>query len=52
MTAEPAITLLIVDDHPVVSDGLRCLFESAQGLLGLGDAADGSDPELKALRQI
>lgn len=43
MTAEPAITLLIVDDHPVVRDGLRGMFESAPGFRVLGEAADGSE---------
>ncbi|MGW1373171.1 response regulator [Streptomyces sp. NPDC002446] len=35
------ITLLIVDDHPVVRDGLRGMFESATGFRVLGEAADG-----------
>ncbi|MFG3102777.1 response regulator [Streptomyces sp. NPDC048182] len=39
---DPApITLLIVDDHPVVRDGLRGMFESAPGFTVLGEAADG-----------
>jgi DNA-binding NarL/FixJ family response regulator len=37
----PGITLLIVDDHPVVRDGLRGLFESAPGFEVLGEASDG-----------
>jgi len=41
MTAEPSITLLIVDDHPVVRDGLRGMFESAPGFTVLGEAANG-----------
>jgi len=41
MTAEPTITLLIVDDHPVVRDGLRGMFESAPGFTVLGEAANG-----------
>ncbi|WP_405661378.1 response regulator [Streptomyces sp. RK9] len=35
------ITLLVVDDHPVVRDGLRGMFESAPGFQVLGEAADG-----------
>ncbi|MFD0414447.1 response regulator [Streptomyces sp. NPDC127108] len=35
------ITLLVVDDHPVVRDGLRGMFESAPGFTVLGEAADG-----------
>ncbi|GGY05440.1 response regulator [Streptomyces anandii] len=40
-TAGPAVSLLIVDDHPVVRDGLRGMFESASGFLVLGEAANG-----------
>ncbi|MFC9844770.1 response regulator [Streptomyces sp. NPDC060223] len=35
------ISLLIVDDHPVVRDGLRGMFESVPGFTVLGEAADG-----------
>ncbi|MZD09501.1 response regulator [Streptomyces sp. SID5785] len=35
------ISLLIVDDHPVVRNGLRGMFESAPGFTVLGEAADG-----------
>ncbi|MFE2373430.1 response regulator [Streptomyces sp. NPDC059398] len=35
------ITLLIVDDHPVVRDGLRGMFTGAPGFQVLGEAADG-----------
>jgi len=38
---EASISLLIVDDHPVVRDGLRGMFESAHGFRVLGEAADG-----------
>ncbi|MEV6836459.1 response regulator transcription factor [Streptomyces sp. NPDC051133] len=41
MTTDPAITLLIVDDHPVVRDGLRGMFESAPGFRVLAEAANG-----------
>ncbi|MEU9349340.1 response regulator transcription factor [Streptomyces sp. NPDC048278] len=41
MTTEPPISLLIVDDHPVVRDGLRGMFESAPGFTVLGEAPDG-----------
>ncbi|WP_353944824.1 response regulator transcription factor [Streptomyces sp. HUAS MG91] len=36
-----AITLLIVDDHPVVRDGVRGMFDSAPGFTVLGEAANG-----------
>ncbi|GAA2945320.1 response regulator [Streptomyces argenteolus] len=35
------ITLLVVDDHPVVRDGLRGMFASSPGFDVLGEAADG-----------
>ncbi|MFJ8975279.1 response regulator [Streptomyces sp. NPDC102282] len=35
------ITLLVVDDHPVVRDGLRGMFTAAPGFEVLGEAADG-----------
>ncbi|MGI5194720.1 response regulator [Streptomyces sp. CA-288835] len=41
MTDDATITLLIVDDHPVVRDGLRGMFESAPGFTVLGEAANG-----------
>ncbi|WP_043687536.1 response regulator [Streptomyces xylophagus] len=41
MSDEPLISVLIVDDHPVVRDGLRGMFESAPGFRVLGEAANG-----------
>ncbi|MGW2486741.1 response regulator [Streptomyces sp. NPDC001606] len=41
MTVEPSISLLIVDDHPVVRDGLRGMFASTPGFTVLGEAANG-----------
>ncbi|MER5218936.1 response regulator transcription factor [Streptomyces flaveus] len=38
---DDAISLLIVDDHPVVRDGLRGMFESAPGFTVLGEASNG-----------
>jgi DNA-binding NarL/FixJ family response regulator len=38
---DDVITLLIVDDHPVVRDGLRGMFESAPGFTVLGEASNG-----------
>ncbi|MGC5362963.1 response regulator [Streptomyces sp. DT24] len=37
------ITLIVVDDHPVVRDGLRGMFESAAGFEVLGEADNGVD---------
>jgi DNA-binding NarL/FixJ family response regulator len=41
MSDEVLISLLIVDDHPVVRDGLRGMFESAPGFRVLGEASNG-----------
>ncbi|AWE52538.1 MULTISPECIES: response regulator [Streptomyces] len=41
-TSSP-ITLLIVDDHPVVRDGLRGMFASEPGFTVLGEAASGEE---------
>jgi DNA-binding NarL/FixJ family response regulator len=48
MTAESAdgaakIRLLIVDDHPIVRDGLRAVFESEAAFEVVGQAADGAE---------
>ncbi|MFI0453264.1 response regulator [Actinomadura sp. 6N118] len=37
------ITLLIVDDHPVVRDGLRGMFAATTGFEVLAEAADGHE---------
>ena len=38
-----AIRLLIVDDHPVVRDGLRGIFAGDPEFEVLGEAADGAE---------
>ncbi|MER7406093.1 response regulator transcription factor [Streptomyces sp. NPDC000070] len=45
-----AITLLIVDDHPVVRDGLRGMLEPADGFTVLGEASGGREAVEMALR--
>jgi DNA-binding NarL/FixJ family response regulator len=35
------LRVLLVDDHPVVRDGLRWVFQSAAGVQVVGEAADG-----------
>ncbi|CNG48808.1 response regulator containing a CheY-like receiver domain and an HTH DNA-binding domain [Mycobacterium tuberculosis] len=37
------ITVLIVDDHPVVRDGLRGMFAATTGFEVVGEAADGRE---------
>ncbi|MEV6161646.1 response regulator transcription factor [Streptomyces sp. NPDC052052] len=37
----PVITLVVVDDHPVVRDGLRGMFDSDPGFRVLGEASNG-----------
>lgn len=44
------ITLIVVDDHPVVRDGLRGMFESAPGFEVLGEASGGVEGVELALR--
>ncbi|MEU5726514.1 response regulator transcription factor [Micromonospora sp. NPDC047738] len=41
--AEPLIRLLIVDDHPVVRDGIRGMFAGDPGFEVLGEAGDGAE---------
>ncbi|MEV0919001.1 response regulator transcription factor [Streptomyces sp. NPDC049967] len=52
MAEEPArvITLIVVDDHPVVRDGLRGMFASAPEFEVLGEAADGVEGVEMAVR--
>src|SRR5690242_7994522 len=41
MTGADVISLLLVDDHPVVRNGLRGMFESAPGFTVLAEASNG-----------
>jgi len=37
---EPAIRVLVIDDHPVVREGLRAYLETRAGITVVGEAAD------------
>jgi NarL family two-component system response regulator LiaR len=43
MNNESVISVLIVDDHPIVRDGLRGLIATEQGMAVVGEAADGAE---------
>jgi DNA-binding NarL/FixJ family response regulator len=45
------ITVLLVDDHAVVRDGLRALLETNADIRVIGDAADGREAVQKARQQ-
>ncbi|MGB5605169.1 MAG: response regulator transcription factor, partial [Gammaproteobacteria bacterium] len=45
---QQAATVLLVDDHPLMRQGLRTLLESEADLTVVGEAADGE----KALEQV
>jgi len=47
---EPTIRLLIVDDHPIVRQGLRTFLSSRPGLEVIGEASDGDEAVAQAAR--
>lgn len=50
MPEDSAIRLLIVDDHPIVRQGLRTYLSSRPGLDVVGEAADGDEAVAEAAR--
>ncbi|MEU7059911.1 response regulator transcription factor [Streptomyces sp. NPDC046197] len=48
MSDDAVTSLLIVDDHPVVRDGLRGMLQSAPGFTVLGEASNGVEAVEKA----
>ena len=43
------IRLLLVDDHPVVRDGLRGMFDSVEDITVVGEASDGEQAVARAV---
>ncbi|HKE98455.1 MAG TPA: response regulator transcription factor [Actinomycetes bacterium] len=46
--AEAPIRVLVVDDHPVVRQGLRTFLDSRAGIVVAGEAADGEEAVARA----
>jgi DNA-binding NarL/FixJ family response regulator len=44
----PVISVLIVDDHPVVRDGLRGILDGSTGFEVVGEAVDGAEAVTRA----
>ncbi len=44
----PVISVLIVDDHPVVRDGLWGIFDGSPGFEVVGEAVDGAEAVTRA----
>lgn len=45
------IRLLLVDDHPVVRDGLRGMFDSVEDITVVGEASDGEQAVSRAIAE-
>jgi DNA-binding NarL/FixJ family response regulator len=50
MTRHAPIRLLIVDDHPVVRNGLRGMFTGDDGFVVVGEAGNGADAVAESVR--
>lgn len=46
------ISILVVDDHPIVRDGLRGIFAAEEGFLVAGEAGDGAEAVAMAQRLL
>jgi DNA-binding NarL/FixJ family response regulator len=47
--AEEALRMLLVDDHPLVREGLRALLTALPGMTIVGECDNGEDAEARAL---
>ncbi|SHN46954.1 response regulator [Cryptosporangium aurantiacum] len=45
------IRLLLVDDHPVVRDGLRAMFDTIEDITVVGEASDGDQAVARAVAE-
>src|SRR5579872_3919320 len=43
MNSKPAVTILVVDDHPVVRDGLNAIISSEEDMQVVGEAGTGHE---------
>lgn len=50
MPEPTSIRLLLVDDHPLVRDGLRARLSALEGLAVVGEAGDATEAQAEALR--
>jgi len=52
MTALPVLRVLVVDDHPIVREGVRRILESSPGVHVIGEASDGASALALAARLL
>lgn len=52
MTAVPTLRVLVVDDHPIVREGVRRILEAAPDLHVVGEASDGASALALAARLL
>ncbi|MDZ7632418.1 MAG: response regulator transcription factor [Gemmatimonadaceae bacterium] len=52
MTAQPPLRVLVVDDHPIVREGVRRILEAAPDMQVVGEANDGAGALALAARLL
>lgn len=50
--ADRPLRIVVVDDHPVVRDGLRGMIDGQPDLVVVGEAGDGNEPWPSSSRNI